>query len=91
MMKLTSKTINYTVGTIAELEAMRGYDDNAVVIVTDENRGGIFVYKRDDVATNNGNNIFNGWTREDVVIASASKLWKILIDDSGIITASEIV
>jgi hypothetical protein len=63
-MKITSKTINYTVDTIAELEALAGYDENAVVVVTDENRGGTFVYRSANVATNNGGTIFNGWCRQ---------------------------
>ena len=62
-MKLTHNTIDYNVNTIAELEALAG-EENQVVVVTDENRGGTFIYRSADVATNNGGTIFNGWTRQ---------------------------
>jgi hypothetical protein len=61
-MKITSKTIKYTVDTVEELETLSG-EENATVIVTDENRGGVFVYRDAEVATNNGGTIFNGWCR----------------------------
>lgn len=62
-MKLTSKTINYTVDTIEQLLLTTG-TENDTVIVTDENRGGVFVYREDNSSTNNGGTIFNGWTRQ---------------------------
>ena len=62
-MKLTSKTINYTVDTIEQLLLTTG-TENDTVIVTDENQGGVFVYREDNSSTNNGGTIFNGWTRQ---------------------------
>ena len=62
-MKLTHNTIDYNVNTIEELEGLAG-EENQVVVVTEENRGGTFVYRSADVATNNGGTIFNGWTRQ---------------------------
>ena len=62
-MKLTSKTINYTVDTVAQLLLTTG-TENDTVIVTDENQGGVFIYREDNSSTNNGGTIFNGWTRQ---------------------------
>ena len=62
-MKLTSKTINYTVDTIEQLLLTTG-TENDTVIVTDENQGGVFIYREDNSSTNNGGTIFNGWTRQ---------------------------
>lgn len=62
-MKLTSKTINYTVETVDELLTLAG-EENAVVVVTDENRGGTFVYRSANASENNGGTIFNGWCRQ---------------------------
>ena len=62
-MRITSKTINYTVETIEELELISG-EENSTVIVTDENRGGVFVYRTANALENNGGTIFNGWCRQ---------------------------
>lgn len=62
-MKITSKTINYTVGTVEELSTIVG-QENDVIIVTDENRGGTFVYRSAEAGTNNSGTIFNGWVRQ---------------------------
>ena len=62
-MKLTSKTINYTVDTVAQLLLTTG-TENDTVIVTDENQGGVFIYREDNASTNNGGTIFNGWSRQ---------------------------
>ena len=62
-MKLTHNTIDYNVNTIEELEVLAG-EENQVVVVTEEGRGGTFVYRSADVDTNNGGTIFNGWTRQ---------------------------
>ena len=55
--------INYSVDTIAELEALAG-DEGEVVVVSDENRGGTFVYRSAESGTNNSGTIFNGWCRQ---------------------------
>ena len=62
-MKLNSKSINYNVQTVDELVSLDGLEGDTVV-VTDENRGGVFVYREDNVGTNNGGTIFNGWNRQ---------------------------
>ena len=62
-MKITSKTINYTVETVEELSTIVG-QENDVIVVTDENRGGTFVYRSAEVGVNNGGTIFNGWVRQ---------------------------
>ena len=62
-MKLNSKSINYNVQTVDELLSLDGLEGDTVV-VTDENRGGVFVYREDNVGTNNEGTIFNGWTRQ---------------------------
>ena len=62
-MKLNSKSINYNVQTVDELVSLDGLEGDTVV-VTDEDRGGVFVYREDNVGTNNGGTIFNGWTRQ---------------------------
>ena len=55
--------INYSVDTIAELEALAG-EEGEVVVVSDENRGGTFVYRSAESGTNNSGTIFNGWCRQ---------------------------
>jgi hypothetical protein len=62
-MKLKHNSINYSVTTVDALLTLVG-EENDVVVVTDENRGGTFVYRSADSATNNGGTIFNGWTRQ---------------------------
>lgn len=62
-MKITSKTINYTVETVEELSTIVG-QENDVIVVTDENRGGTFVYRVANAAVNNGGTIFDGWVRQ---------------------------
>ena len=62
-MKITSKTINYTVETVEELSTIVG-QENDVIVVTDENRGGTFVYRSAEAGTNNSGTIFNGWVRQ---------------------------
>ena len=62
-MKLTSKTIDYTVQTVDDLLVLAG-EENQVVVVTEEGRGGTFIYRSTNSAVNNGGTIFNGWTRQ---------------------------
>lgn len=62
-MKITSKTINYTVETVEELSTIVG-SENDVIVVTDENRGGTFVYRSAEAGVNNGGTIFDGWVRQ---------------------------
>lgn len=62
-MKITTKTINYAVDTIEQLLLTDGAD-NDTIIVTDENRGGVFVFRDENSQINNGGTIFNGWTRQ---------------------------
>lgn len=62
-MKITSKTINYTVDTVDDLLSLSG-EENAVVVVTDENRGGTFIYRASEVGNDNGGTKFNGWCRQ---------------------------
>ena len=62
-MKITTKTINYSVDTIEQLLLTNGAD-NDTIIVTDENRGGVFIFRDENSQVNNGGTIFNGWTRQ---------------------------
>lgn len=62
-MKITTKTINYAVDTIEQLLLTDGVD-NDTIIVTDENRGGVFIFRDENSQINNGGTIFNGWTRQ---------------------------
>lgn len=62
-MRITSKTINYTVDTVDELLTLNG-EENSVVVVTDENRGGTFIYRSAEGGVNNGGTIFDGWCRQ---------------------------
>jgi len=61
-MKLTSKSIDYTVNTVDELLSLSG-EENQTVVVTDENRGGTFVYRSANATINNTGTIFSGWSR----------------------------
>jgi len=61
-MKFTSKSIDYTVNTVDELLSLSG-EENQTVVVTDENRGGTFVYRSANAAINNSGTIFSGWSR----------------------------
>jgi len=63
-MKIKHNSINYSVNTVDDLLTLKGMDENDVTVVTDENRGGTFVYRSADSSTNNGGTIFNGWIRQ---------------------------
>ena len=52
-----------SVATINDFPTV-GIQDGDTVIVKDANRGGTFIYRSADVATNNGGTIFNGWCRQ---------------------------
>ncbi|MDD2273936.1 MAG: glycosyl hydrolase family 28-related protein [Desulfuromonadaceae bacterium] len=56
-LKITSNTINYNVATVEELSTIAKPSINATVVVTDENRGGVFIYRSTGVA--NGGTIFD--------------------------------
>ncbi len=64
-MKLTSKTIEYSVPTVGDLPTT-GVEENQTIVVTDEDRGGVFI-ARDSGEPNEGT-IFNGgslnWHRQ---------------------------
>lgn len=52
----------YKIDTVAEFSSIPG--QFAVAIVTDKNRGGVFVYDASQSAINDGGVIFNGWVRQ---------------------------
>lgn len=62
-MKITNKGINFTVNTVEELLTLSG-EENQVVVVSDENRGGTFIYRSAKATTNDGGVTFNGWCRQ---------------------------
>jgi len=63
-MKIKHNSINYSVNTVADLLTLKGMNENDVTVVTDENRGGTFIYRSVNKDTNNGGTIFSGWTRQ---------------------------
>ena len=56
-LKITSNTINYNVATVEDLATIANHSVNDTVVVTDENRGGVFIYRPTGVA--NGGTIFD--------------------------------
>ena len=56
-LKITSNTINYNVATVEVLSTIAKPSINDTVVVTDENRGGVFIYRPTGVA--NGGTIFD--------------------------------
>ena len=62
-LKVKSNGINFNVPTIENLPTER-LEEDLVCVVTDENRGGVFVYREANALVNNGGTIFNGWTRQ---------------------------
>lgn len=62
-MKLTTKTIDYTIPDVATLASLVGVE-NQVTVLTEVGREGTFIYRAANVAVNNGGTIFNGWTRD---------------------------
>lgn len=62
-LKVKSNGINFNVPTIENLPTKR-LEEDLVCVVTDENRGGVFVYRESNADINNGGTIFNGWTRQ---------------------------
>ena len=62
-LKVKSNGINFNVPTIENLPTER-LEEDLVCVVTDENRGGVFVYREANALINNGGTIFNGWTRQ---------------------------
>ena len=91
-MKITTKTINYSVDTIEQLLLTDGVD-NDTIIVTDENRGGVFVFRDENSQINNGGTIFNGWTRlfGDIYTKSPNgTLYKIYVADGGTLVVTSV-
>ena len=62
-MRLTSKSIDYTVATVADFPTT-GLADNQVVVVTENGRGGTFAYDSTRALENDGGTVFNGWCRQ---------------------------
>jgi len=62
-MVLTTKTIDFSVDTIADLPTDM-LADGATCVVAEEARGGVFIYRSSEAATNDGGTIFNGWHRQ---------------------------
>lgn len=62
-MKITNKAIKFTVDTVNELLTITG-EENQVIVVSDENRGGTFIYRSAKSAVNDGGVTFNGWCRQ---------------------------
>jgi len=64
-MSLTIKHngLQYNVATIEDLPTT-DLEENQVVVVADEARGGTFIYRNAESSVNNGGTIFNGWTRQ---------------------------
>lgn len=62
-LKVKSSGIAFNVPTINDFPTQY-LEDGLVCIVTDENRGGTFVYREDNALVNNGGTIFDGWTRQ---------------------------
>lgn len=62
-MKITNQGIKFTVDTVDELLTITG-EENQVVVVSDENRGGTFIYRGAKATTNDGGVAFNGWCRQ---------------------------
>lgn len=62
-MKITNKAIKFTVDTVNELLTITG-EENQVIVVSDENRGGTFIYRSAKSTVNDGGVTFNGWCRQ---------------------------
>jgi hypothetical protein len=63
MLVLTGEGINFTVSTVDDFPTLN-LEDNLVCIVTDENRGGTFIYRSAKATINNEGTIFDGWERQ---------------------------
>ena len=61
--KFKSSGINFNVATVEELPTV-DLEDGLVCVVTDEGRGGTFIYRSENALVNNGGTIFNGWCRQ---------------------------
>jgi len=62
-MKIKHNSINYSVNTVDDLTVLTG-EDGDIVVVSDIDRGGTFVYDSSKSAENNGGTVFNGWVRQ---------------------------
>jgi len=57
------KNVMY-VDNVDDLANLPVSNDNDVVVVTDKDRGGIFIYDSDKATENDGGIVFNGWVRQ---------------------------
>jgi hypothetical protein len=62
-MKITKNAIEFHVDTVDDLANLSG-EDKQVCIVSDEDRGGVFVYNSSKSSENDGGIVFNGWVRK---------------------------
>jgi hypothetical protein len=62
-MKITKNAIKFHVDTVDELANLPG-EDKQVCIVSDKDRGGVFVYDSSKSNVNDGGTVFNGWVRQ---------------------------
>jgi hypothetical protein len=62
-MKITKNAIEFHVDTVDDLANLPG-EDKQVCIVSDEDRGGVFVYNSSKSSENDGGIVFNGWVRK---------------------------
>ena len=89
-LKVKSNGINFNVPTIEDLPTER-LEEGLVCVVTDENRGGVFVYREANALVNNGGTIFNGWTRQDtILIDTVTGIKYKLVVANGILSIVEI-
>jgi hypothetical protein len=62
-MKITKNAIEFHVDTVDDLANLSG-EDKQVCIVSDEDRGGVFIYNSSKSSDNDGGTVFNGWVRK---------------------------
>jgi hypothetical protein len=62
-MKITKNAIEFHVDTVDDLANLSG-EDKQVCIVSDEDRGGVFIYNSSKSNDNDGGIVFNGWVRK---------------------------
>ena len=65
----------FTVKEINDLSALKKVDGK-LAIVDDVADGGVFYYNTDNYGTNDGIDIFNGWTRVNKTAATLTRLGK---------------
>lgn len=62
-LRITSKGIQFNVATVDDFPTGR-LEDGLICVVTEEGRGGTFVYRSSESDTNNGGTVFDGWCRQ---------------------------